>query len=231
MVTKTLWQSQLWISGVNGDVRVALDSGADDAPALAGADGEIVGGVEVAAVDGVLAVIGIADGVLVIDFVAAAGEEAAFVHLDDVTDAFHHPLDPAVAARLAFFIVDGGDQDVLSADRIGGLNGPAFDANGMFIEVAPIAAAGRFGVGADNVAEGEKVGKIAGIVGNAETAGQQAQARRQQQRQALPEEKDPAPVHNRHRTLLARPACIRNCNGITRRIAGKMGKRRRIGRR
>ena len=99
--------------GVDGDVAVALDGGADDAPGLAGPNGEIVGGVEVAAGDRVLAIVGIADGVLVIDLVAAAGEEAALVHFDDVADAFHHPLDAAIAARLALLIVNGGDQDVL----------------------------------------------------------------------------------------------------------------------
>ena len=209
---------------IHGDVRVAFYGGVDDAPGLAGLDGEIVAGIEVAAVDGVLAIIRVADGVLVIDLVASAGEEAAFIHFDDVADPFEHPLDAAIAARFAFFVVDGGDQDVLGADGVGRLKGPAFKANRVLVEVAPVTPTRRFGMGADDVAEGEQVGKIAGIVGDAETAGQEAQARRQKQRQPLPKGKCHSPIHRRHRTLLARPACIRNCEGFTRRIAGKMGK-------
>src|SRR5207302_9922190 len=83
---------------VDGDVRIALDGRRDDAPALAGADHEVVVGVVVAAGAGVLDVVGVADGVLVIDLVAAAGEAAALVHLDDVAGPFEHPLDAAVAA-------------------------------------------------------------------------------------------------------------------------------------
>src|SRR5207248_4848691 len=125
--------------------------GADDAPGLSGPNDEIVVRVVVAAVDAVFAVVGVTDRVLVIDLVAAAREDAAFVHLDDVADAFQHPLDAAVAARLAVAVVDGGDQNVLRLDRVGGLDGADFNPAGVRVEVLVVAETG-LGVRADDIA-------------------------------------------------------------------------------
>src|SRR5262249_58465203 len=77
--------------GVDGQPRVALAGGAEAAPGLAGAEDEVVAGVAVAARHAVLAVVGVADRVLVIELVAAAGEDAALVHLDDVARALAPP--------------------------------------------------------------------------------------------------------------------------------------------
>src|SRR5581483_3632820 len=100
-------------------MRVAFRRGRDDTPRLAGTDDEIVVGIVIAASDAVLAIVGVADGVLIVDLVAAAREETAFIHLDDVAGAFEHPLDTAMAARLAVLVVDGGNDDVLRLNGIG----------------------------------------------------------------------------------------------------------------
>src|SRR5262249_50323018 len=156
------------------------DGAGDDAPGLAGADGKVVVGVLGAAGDGVFAVVGVADGVVVIDLVAAAGEEAALVHLDDVADALEHPLDTAGVARRGVVVVDGGDDDVLGADRVGGLDWADFQPAGVRVEVGEIAGADRLGVGADDVLGAAQVGEVARVVRHAEAAGRQPEGRRQQ---------------------------------------------------
>src|SRR5262249_41213366 len=107
---------------VDRNVRVALDGGADNAPRLPGTDDEVVIGVVVAPGDAVLAVVGVADRILVIDLVAAAVEDAALVHLDDVAGTLDHPLDAAAPARLSLLVIDGGDQDVLRLRRAAALH-------------------------------------------------------------------------------------------------------------
>src|SRR5262249_5147532 len=140
----------LW--GIDGDVCIALHGRRDDAPGLARADDEVVVGVVVAAGDAVFLVVGVTDGVLVVDLVTAAGKDAALVHFDDVAGPFQHPFDPAVATRYAFLVVNGGDDDLLAAHGAGPLQGPNFQAHGVGVEIAEIAESGRFGVGADDVA-------------------------------------------------------------------------------
>src|SRR5262249_7682425 len=103
------------LGSVDGNVGIALDGRADDAPRLSGTDDEVVVGVIVAAGDAMLEVVGVTDSVLVIDLVAAAVEDPALVDLDDVAGPLDHPLDATVTARLSLLVVDGGDEDVLRA--------------------------------------------------------------------------------------------------------------------
>src|SRR5262249_23050106 len=185
------------LGGVDGHVAVALDGGADDAPGLPGVDDDVVGGVAGALAEAVFGVAGVADGVLVVDLVAAAGEQAALVHLDDVADALEHPLDAAAAARLAVLVEDGGDEDVLGADAVGGDDGADLDAAGVAVEVGVVAGADRLGVRLDDVLGGQQVGEVAGVLGDAEAAGagrQQGQAEQRQQQ-------SPGPYRPLHRVV------------------------------
>ena len=166
--------------GVNGHVAVAFHCRADDAPGLAWFNDNIFLGIAGATVQSVFNILGVADGVVVIDLVASAGEETALVHLDDVANAFEDPFDSAVAARLIFLVGDRRNQDVLGPHRIGGLQGPHDQVDGMRIEVAEIAQPRGFGVGADNIFGRHQKGEIARILGNAEAAAQQREADGQQ---------------------------------------------------
>src|SRR5262249_23197282 len=134
------------LGSIDRDMRIALDGGADDAPRLPGADDKVIVGVVVAAGDAVLAVVGVTDGVLVIALVAAAVEDAALVHLDDVAGALDHPLDAAAPARLSLLIVDGGDQDVLRLRRATALHRADDKFASVRIEVGEVRVSGRFGM-------------------------------------------------------------------------------------
>src|SRR5205085_1185234 len=105
------------LGSIYRNVRIAFDRRADDTPGLTRPDHEIVIGIRVAARNAMFAVVGVADGILVIDLVTTAGKEAALVHFDDVAGSLDHPFNPAIAARHAFLVIDRGDDDMLGAHR------------------------------------------------------------------------------------------------------------------
>ena len=153
------------LGGIGGDDRFARHRGTQDAERLPRLDDHVVGGVVVAAGDGLGDVARVADGVLVIDLVAAAGIEARFVGLDDVARPIDHPLDAPRPARLAVLVVDGGDQDDLRAERGGHLRaGADFELAGLGVEVLEVAGPARLGVFLGNVARREQIREVAGVV-------------------------------------------------------------------
>src|SRR5205823_2833231 len=134
--------------------------------------------------------------------VAAAGEVAALVHLDDVARPLQDPLDAPLAPRLVVPVVDGGDEHLLAADGDAGFLGADFQAASVRVEVGEVAAAGRLGVGAGDVAGGQPVGEVAGVLGAAEAAGGQP-AQQGDQRGAA--ESDPGTRHGRSPSVGPRP--------------------------
>src|SRR5262249_44391428 len=148
--------------------------------------------------------------ILVVDLVAAAGEQARLVDLDDVADALHQPLDAALAARLALLVVDGGDEHVLRADGVGRLDGADFEAAGVRVAVAEVAEAGWLGVRADDVAARQQAGEVTRVLGDAEAAGGRDGQDCRQQRQAPALERlrhflSPPPARG---ALRSRPASV-----------------------
>src|SRR5207237_198 len=101
--------------GVDGQLGVALGGAGQHAPALAGRDREVVLGTVVEPADGVFLDVGVTDGVAVIDLVAAPGEDAALIDLDDVSGALQHPLDAAALGRFAVAVAHRGDDHDLGA--------------------------------------------------------------------------------------------------------------------
>src|SRR5262249_11530655 len=104
---------------IGRDVSVPFERGTDHTPSLARPNDEIVAGIAVAASETMLAVTGVTDRILIIDLVAAAGEETAFIDFDNVAGAFEHPFHAATTPWVAFFVVHRGDDHVLRADRAG----------------------------------------------------------------------------------------------------------------
>src|SRR5262249_37994813 len=95
----------------------------------------------------------VTDAVFWPGLVTAAWSDPAFIYLDQVTDAFEHPLDSAIAARLALFIVDGGYEHILRSHLVGRFQRPYFQAHRMRIKIGEIAGTDRLGVGWDYVAK------------------------------------------------------------------------------
>src|SRR5207237_8095786 len=104
---------------------------------------------------------------LVIDLVATAGEEAGLIDFEDVAGPFEHPLDPAIAARLALIVIDRGDEGNLATHRAGPLFGPNDETKGVRVKICEGAGYRRFGVSANDVAGWPEIGKVAGIVRDA----------------------------------------------------------------
>src|SRR5262249_51198430 len=88
---------------IGSDLGVAFDGRAGYAPGLAWAKHKVVVGIGVAARDGVFAVVGVADGVLVVDFVASSRKETTFVDFGDIAGPFEEPFDSPVPPRIAVF--------------------------------------------------------------------------------------------------------------------------------
>src|SRR5262249_52781516 len=120
---------------VDGDVAVSLDWRRDDAPALAGVDHEVVVALGRATRHAVRRAGRVAHRVGVFLLGAAVEEVAVMIGIENMADAGEAPLDAAVAARDVVLVVEGGDEHVLRADLIGGLDGADLEPNGARIEV------------------------------------------------------------------------------------------------
>src|SRR5262249_11299686 len=138
------------------------------------------------------AVVGVADGVFVIDLVAASAEQAALAHFNNVADAFEKPFNSAMTAWHAFIVIDGGNENVLGLHGVGRFQRPNLDPTSGGIEVAEIAPKWRPSMRADNVAGRQKMWKIARILTDAQTSAQEDE--HHPQRNSPP----PAPGHPCH---------------------------------
>jgi len=142
---------------VGGDVRFAFLIRRDDRPGLTGLDDDVVRGIAVAASDRLFLVVGVSDGVLVVDEIAATREDAGLVDFHEVADAGNVPFDAAVAKAVAFGVANAGDKNVLGADLIDVGTG-VFERKfgGFGIEIGVGAGERRFGVRADDVSRREQ---------------------------------------------------------------------------